>query len=153
MGLTVRRRVFVEEYLRCWNASEAARRAGYSERSAYAQGCRLLKNAEVLAYRDERLVELKAGTDEVITGLTEIGRGDMSDFVHVSEEGVLGFDLTGAKESGKFRLVKSLAFGKDGEVKLELYCRDAALVQLGKAHGLFRDEVRHTGNITIELDV
>lgn len=29
MGLTHKRRVFIEEYLTCWNGAEAARRAGY----------------------------------------------------------------------------------------------------------------------------
>ena len=37
-GLTDKQRAFVSQYLICWNASEAARRAGYSVKSAYSIG-------------------------------------------------------------------------------------------------------------------
>ena len=51
-GLTYKRKVFVEEYLKCWNGAEAARRAGY----AYPrrEACRLLTNADI----HDALVEL-----------------------------------------------------------------------------------------------
>lgn len=45
--MTERQSRFVEEYLIDLNATQAAIRAGYSEKSAYSQGERLLKNAEV----------------------------------------------------------------------------------------------------------
>lgn len=38
---------FVYEYIKDANATQAAIRAGYSERTAYSQGQRLLKNVEV----------------------------------------------------------------------------------------------------------
>jgi phage terminase small subunit len=38
---------FVAEYLKDLNATQAAMRAGYSKRTSYAQGCRLLKHVEV----------------------------------------------------------------------------------------------------------
>lgn len=40
---------FVREYARAGNATQAAIAAGYSKRTAYAQGCRLLKKAEIHA--------------------------------------------------------------------------------------------------------
>lgn len=46
-GLSGKRALFVSEYLKDRNATQAAIRAGYSERSAYAQGSALLKNHEV----------------------------------------------------------------------------------------------------------
>lgn len=42
-----RQQRFVEEYLVDSNATQAAIRAGYSRKTAYSQGHRLLKNAEV----------------------------------------------------------------------------------------------------------
>jgi len=45
--LTPKQARFVEEYLIDLNATAAAKRAGYSERTAYAQGQRLLKNVEI----------------------------------------------------------------------------------------------------------
>ncbi len=40
--------MFKSEYLLCGNATEAAIQAGYSKRSAYSQGQRLLKNDEIM---------------------------------------------------------------------------------------------------------
>ena len=45
--LTPKQRAFVREYLLDLNATQAAIRAGYSERSAHVEGVRLLKNAKV----------------------------------------------------------------------------------------------------------
>ena len=47
--LTSKRVRFIEEYLIDSNATQAAVRAGYSPKTAYSQGQRLLKNVEVAA--------------------------------------------------------------------------------------------------------
>lgn len=49
--------LFVTEYLRNFNATEAATAAGYSEKTAYSQGSRLLKEPEIQAMVRERLRE------------------------------------------------------------------------------------------------
>ena len=46
-GLTTQQQRFVEEYLIDLNATQAAIRAGYSQKTAYSQGQRLLKNVEI----------------------------------------------------------------------------------------------------------
>lgn len=48
--MTDRQRVFAESYAETGNATEAAKAAGYSHRTAYSQGQRLLKNVEVMQY-------------------------------------------------------------------------------------------------------
>ena len=53
--LTARQRAFVEAY--AGNATEAAVKAGYSEKSAYSQGQRLLKHAEIIRAIKERETE------------------------------------------------------------------------------------------------
>lgn len=45
--MNTKQTVFVAEYLKCWNASEAARRAGYSVIGARLQGTRMLALPEV----------------------------------------------------------------------------------------------------------
>ena len=52
MGFTRKQRKFIEEYVKCFNATEAAKKAGYSPRSAHAQGCRLLKDAKIVSEID-----------------------------------------------------------------------------------------------------
>ena len=47
MGMTLRKRLFVENYKACKNATKAARDAGYSEKSSSDAGHRLLKDKEI----------------------------------------------------------------------------------------------------------
>jgi len=47
MSLTAKQQAFVNEYLIDLNATQAAIRAGYSAKTAYSQGERLLSNVEV----------------------------------------------------------------------------------------------------------
>lgn len=55
-----RQRKFCEEYLKSGNATEAVKTAGYSARTAYSIGQRLLKNVEVQEYLEQRNAELSA---------------------------------------------------------------------------------------------
>lgn len=48
---------FVDEYLVDMNATQAAIRAGYSKKTAYSQGQRLLKNVEIKNLIDSKLEE------------------------------------------------------------------------------------------------
>jgi len=45
--MTTRQDIFVSEYLKSGNATEAAINAGYSKKTAYSIGQRLLKNVEI----------------------------------------------------------------------------------------------------------
>ena len=51
--LTPKQKIFCEEYIFDWNASRAARVAGYSEKSAKEIGCNLLTKVNILAYIEE----------------------------------------------------------------------------------------------------
>lgn len=86
MALSNKQRAFVEAYVRTWNATQAALEAGYSEQSAYAQGSRLLKNAEIEAEISARLEALTMTPAEILTRLTEHARADMGLFFKVVEE-------------------------------------------------------------------
>ncbi len=66
---------FVEEYLVVLNAAEAARRAGYSEKSAKEQGFHLLQRPEIqkaiAAAIKARSKRTQVSQDEVVKGLKE----------------------------------------------------------------------------------
>lgn len=64
--LTPQQRLFVAEYLVDKNATKAAERAGYTERSAYSTGHRLLKNAEIARLIEEGLQKQEKRT--LLTG-------------------------------------------------------------------------------------
>lgn len=85
MTLNSRQQVFVEQYLQTWNASEAARRAGYSERTAGSQGQRLLKHVEISAAIQDLLADMKLSTDEGLVRLAAQARGSLGAFLAVSE--------------------------------------------------------------------
>lgn len=86
MALTAQKINFAEAYIRLGgkgHGTEAAIEAGYSEKSAHAQACRLLKDAEVLAYIRGRLRAMRADviaqTDEVMEFFSKVMRGEVKD--------------------------------------------------------------------------
>jgi phage terminase small subunit len=61
--LTDKQSAFIAEFMVDKNATAAAKRAGYSKKTAYSQGQRLLKNVEIKSLVNQKLTELeeKAG--------------------------------------------------------------------------------------------
>lgn len=156
MGLTNKQQVFINEYLKCWNATEAAKRAGYSEKTAYSIGQENLKKPEISAVIETRLDEIQASADEVLVRLTDHARANIDDFLSFQQGLRLPvLDLAKAHENGKMHLIKKLKYGKDGSIEFELYDAQAAAVQLGRARGIFVDkqEIEHTGSIESKLVV
>lgn len=80
-----RQKRFVDFYIQTGNASEAARKAGYSERTAYSIGEENLRKPEVRAEIERRLGELKtqrtADTQEILEHLTAVVRGELTEEV------------------------------------------------------------------------
>lgn len=101
-GLSDKRRVFVETYVRCWNATQSALAAGYSERTAGSQGHDLLKKPEIQEEVRRRLEELTMSEAEVLTRITEHARGDIGQYFKVVEEWTRyplpSYDVIDAKE-------------------------------------------------------
>ena len=142
-GLTNKQRVFVEQYLRVWNATEAARRAGYSdpEQSGWENKNKLEVKAAIAA----RLAEHKLSADEVLARLSDMAMGSMGDFVSAANMEIEGdlirldeIDLAKARQAGKLHLIKSLSITDKG-TKVELYDARAALELLGKHYELFSE--------------
>src|SRR5262245_25977186 len=81
--LTPRKRAFADHLLICGNAAEAARRAGYSAKTASAQGSRLSKDVAVqqaLAEAKRRMHDTAGITAEQITAeLAKIGFADIEE--------------------------------------------------------------------------
>lgn len=83
MKLTEKQRRFVDYYIETGNASEAARRAGYSEKTAGWIGQENLQKPTIKAAIDARLKELEdkriAKADEVMQFLTSTLRGEVKE--------------------------------------------------------------------------
>ena len=118
--MTERQKRFIDHYIQTANASEAARLAGYSERTARIHAAKLLAKTNIRESIDGRLKELEseriAETKELLEHLTSVIRGQ------VTEEVVTN--------SGKKFVVE--VSEKD---KLK------AVEMLLKVHGAFKDKV------------
>lgn len=81
--LTPKQRLFVAEYLKDLNATQAAIRAGYSEKTAHVQGPRLLDNVAVKAAIEEamskRSEETQIDANWVLKRLAEEAEADVAD--------------------------------------------------------------------------
>ncbi len=77
--MNARQRRFCDEYLIDQNATQAAVRAGYSEKTAKSQGQRLLTNVDISAYIAAELEKMHseriADAGEVMEYLTAVMRG------------------------------------------------------------------------------
>ena len=156
MALTGKQQAFIVEYLKCWNASEAARRAGYSLNTAGAIGSENLKKPEILAAIERFKAEHIMSAEEVQVELTKQARSDIGDFLTQSGDVVM-VDLPKALEVKKTGLIKKLSQTRtvrtrgDDDIEesistiIELYDKQAALVQIGKMHKIFSERQEVVG--------
>lgn len=144
-GLTNKQQAFINEYLKTWNAAEAARRAGYSEKTAREIGRQNLAKLDIKAEIDRRIAENAMSADEVVARLTEQGRVDYSPYMRTDpESGRLYVDGKKLLADGKGHLIKSIKETRYGQ-DVEFFDAQAALIQLGRYHKLFTDKQEQSG--------
>jgi len=143
MTLNRKQSLFVDEYLRDMNATQAAMRAGYSKRSAYSIGSENLRKPEIAAEIQRRLDEKKMTADEDLARLSEQARVDISEFIHPG--GAINWEAI----QKKGYLVKRIKHHVGMSSEIELVDSQRALELIGKAHRLFveRYEVDNTLNV------
>ena len=143
--LTDKQALFVEYYLQDWNATEAARKAGYrgSYETLRSIGSQNLTKPKIKKYIEKRLEEVAITSNEVLVRLSQQATVSLSDFI-TSAGNLFIIDMDKVRERG--HLVKKIKYTNHG-VEIELHDAQAALVHLGKHHNLFKEkiEVEHTG--------
>lgn len=144
--MNFKQRAFVEEYLQCWNASEAARRAGYKG-DPNTIGPRLLVNVGIRAIIENRLEEKAMRADEVLARMAEQARGEHGKYLR--EDGSVDFARLIADD--KAHLVKSVKITKYG-LEVEFYDAQTALVHIGKDLGRFKDQHEHSGKLRVLVE-
>ena len=157
--LTPKQRIFVEAYLTTWNATEAARQAGYKH--AHVQGPRLLAKVSISEAVEARIKEAAMETDEVLARLSEQARANIGDFakqafvIETDEQGrqstIDSVDLDWDQIKARGHLVKKISSNANGPA-IELHDGQAALIQLGKHLGLFAEKVQGQLDV-IEMSV
>ena len=81
--LTPKQKKFCDEYLKLGNATQAAKNAGYSEKTAYRTGADNLKVPLILDYINARQEQIAskdiADIEEIMKYLTDVMRGKIKD--------------------------------------------------------------------------
>lgn len=133
--LTPKQEAFIREYLIDLNATQAAIRAGYSEKTATEQGSRLLTNVNVSTrieeLKSQRAEKLELDAEWVLKRLKEISDKCMQ------AEPVMAWDYSERKlvETGEY------SFDSNGANK--------ATELIGKHLGMFKDKVEHSGSLVV----
>lgn len=135
--LTAKQSLFIEAYLICLNATEAAKRASYRGNRATmaAIGYENLRKPHIAKIIKERLAERAMGADEVIDRVTSLARGSFANFLNDD----LSINYAVVKRQG--HLIKSLRHTKEGDIILELHDAPKNLALLGKYHRLWVDRI------------
>lgn len=138
MALTDKQRLFCEEYLIDLNATQAAIRAGYSEKTARKIGSENLSKPDIRAYIENRMAEkekqLIADQNEVLRYLTSVLRGESQSEVVV------------VVSSGDF-MTEAQKVKKAPDEKERLKAAEL----LGKRYGLYTDKAEVTGAVPVVI--
>lgn len=160
--LSEQHKKFAKEYLKdsCFNATQAAIAAGYSENGAGVQGHRLLKNANVAAYiaqmAEQRARRLEISGERVLRELAKLSFSDMSDYVDWGPDGVTlkpGVELDDIQTAAIAEITETTT-QHGGSQKIKLHDKKGSLELLGRHLELFKEQVEHgiTNDLKALLD-
>ena len=152
--MTARQKLFCDEYLVDLNATQAAIRAGYSEKTARVIGQENLLKPAIKEYIEKRLKEkedaLIANQNEVMKYLTSVMRREKKEHVVVTlskEESTYAPDDNGTmrKHTVKEEIPEVI------EIPARLADANKAAELLGRAYSLYTEKVDQ--NIDMELNI
>lgn len=158
---TPKQQRFIKEYPVDFNATAAAQRAGYSKKTAYSIGSRLLKKVEVQKEIQKAATRLSNKADvtveRILKELSRIGFANLGDYFRISDEGEPFIDLSEITEEQSAALQEIVVEDfKDGRgdnsrdvrrVKIKMLDKCPALDKLGKYLNMFVDQLKVTGDI------
>lgn len=152
--MTDKQQRFCDEYLIDLNATQAAVRAGYSEKTARVIGQENLTKPAIKEYIEKRMAEkedaLIAKQDEVMKYLTSVMRRELCEHVVVT----LVEELSTYEPDGEGKMRKQTTKTENPEiVEIPARLADAnkAAELLGKAYALFTDKME--ADVDMELNI
>lgn len=148
--------LFCQEYLIDLNATQAYLRVGYkvSADIARVNASQLLTNPNIQTRIDELMNErsnrVEITADKVLQELAHIAFDDISNYLSfkMDDEKQIVVNIKDS-ETIDTRNISEVSLGKDGQFKFKLYCKDNALVQLGRHLGMFTDKVQSDVNLNV----
>ena len=157
MKLTAKQQRFCDEYLIDLNATQAAIRAGYSEKTAAVIATENLRKPNISEYIEKRMAEkeksLIADQDEVMRYLTAVMRREMKDSVVVTLQNKTEKWVTD-EDTGKLKK-QTITEEKPAVVEIPAQLRDAnkAAELLGKAYGIYTDRVETEVDMELNINI
>jgi phage terminase small subunit len=167
--LTDKQKAFVQEYLIDLNASAAARRAGYSVRTANRIASENLAKPHIQAAIQKAMKEREKRTeitqDKVLQELARIGLADIKDYlsyrtaltqVGVDGDGEPVIDYTSIIElvpsdDVDGTVIQEVSLSQKGVFTFKLQDKMKALELLGRHLGLFTDNVNLSGEVGVKV--
>lgn len=148
---TEKQKLFIESYLRCLNATQAARDAGYrgSDASLAVIGYENLRKLNIRQEIQIRLKERHLTSEDVLARLAMMAEADLSPFL--TQDGGIDYTTPQAKAHINYLRKAKIKHGisKDGEpwteTEIEIHDPKDALVQLGRHLKLFTDKIELEG--------
>ena len=153
---------FVRNYLKHYNATEAAIAAKYAPNSAHVSGSRLLKDAKVqalIAEAEKRFENrIFISKEKILKELALIGFSAIDDHLEIGEGGLIQAKTFEEMPPGAVRCIKKIKEKRvirtekgtkdkpDGEeildstFEFELHDKIQALINMGKELGMFREK-------------
>lgn len=162
--MTDKQVMFAKEYIVDLNATQAAIRAGYSERTAKSIGQENLTKPDLQSYIQELMEERSKRTeitaDMVLREYAKLGFSNITDYLKVveqevrTESGMQSYKTvdifeTDSIDRSKLDAVAEIKQTKEG-ISLKLHDKKGALDSMARHLGMFNDNVHVTGTLTIE---
>ena len=140
--LTPKQHRFVDEYLIDLNATQAAIRAGYSAKTACEQGARLLANAKV----SQAVAERQGEISETLEVSQERVIAEFARMAFYDPKAIAGQTIEKPEDIAKLpedvrRSIVGWSWDRQGNFVLKLADKNAALSNLGRHLGLFKDRL------------
>ena len=120
MSFTVKQQRFIEEYTVDWNATQAAIRAGYSEKSARKIGSDNYAKADIRAAIEERTKALTLEADEILKMKSDTAKFNLGDYV-VGLGGTSFVDIEKLIADGHGRQIKGIKYNAQGAAIYEFH--------------------------------
>lgn len=138
--LTEKQKRFVQEYLVDLNATAAAKRAGYSEKSASRIAVELLNktqvSAEIQKQQAKRQKRVEITQEKVLEELAAIAFANGTDFATITHNGLVRLTPTDEVPEEKKKAVASIKEGQYG-TEVKVHDKVKALELLAKHLGMF----------------
>lgn len=155
--LTAKQQRFCDEYLIDLNATQAAIRAGYSEKTAAVIANENLRKPNISEYIEKRMAakqeELIADQDEVLRYLSSVMRRQLKESVVVTLQ-TKTEKWVKDEDTGK---LKKQTITKDEPAVIEIPARlsdsNKAAELLGKAYGIYTDKVDVDADMELNIVV